>query len=139
MRAKLELRHFGMAMLIVSFISCASGSGGSRSDDEMDVAYRLAKRGYWQEALAHYERALALNPENPQILNNVAVSLEAVGRYDEARETYEKARRSAGADRRLARNYEEFLEFHETYLKPLIEKSKGREGPAEESVEQSDE
>ena len=56
---------------------------------------RAAQRGYWQEALFRFERARELEPNNGEMLNNLAVALEALGRYDDALATYKQALKDA--------------------------------------------
>ncbi len=43
------------------------------------------------DAVAHYERALSLQPDNVEILNNLGNALAALGRHDEAVARYEQA------------------------------------------------
>jgi tetratricopeptide (TPR) repeat protein len=100
------------AALVVA--SCAStGGGGRNAKDDMEAGYKAAKRGYWQEALLRFQTANAKEPGQVRILNNLAVALEAVARYDEAKEVYEQAMEIAPADRNLSRNYKYFQEFYE--------------------------
>jgi tetratricopeptide (TPR) repeat protein len=79
----------------------------------MEAGFKAAKRGYWQEALLRFQTANAKEPGQVRILNNMAVALEAVARYDEAREVYEQAMAIAPGDRNLSRNYKFFQEFYE--------------------------
>ena len=43
------------------------------------------------EALATFDRVLALKPDLPEALNNRGHSLQSLRRYDEARASYDKA------------------------------------------------
>jgi tetratricopeptide (TPR) repeat protein len=79
----------------------------------MEAGFKAAKRGYWQEALLRFQTADSKEPGQVRILNNLAVALEAVARYDEAREVYERAMDIAPGDRNLSRNYKNFQEFYE--------------------------
>jgi hypothetical protein len=51
----------------------------------------MAKRGNWREAKFRWERAAGLEPDNPKILNNLGVALEALGDAAAARASYERA------------------------------------------------
>jgi len=99
---------------------CASGSGGAglSAKDELKLGYKAARRGYWQEALYRFELAQGKRPQDPEILNNLAVALEAVGRYDDARGVYEQALSIAPGDRHLRRNRLQFEEFYTTHVAP---------------------
>ena len=47
--------------------------------------------GQYTEALAAYDRALALRPDDPNALNNRGIALRNLGRYDEALADYDRA------------------------------------------------
>jgi Flp pilus assembly protein TadD len=116
-----------LGALGVSVACASSGSFKANAKLEMESGYRAARRGYWQEALLHYEQARQLDPQDPKILNNLAVALEAVGRYDDARKVYEEAIGHAPQDDNLRRNFKFFNEFYDSYLK----KKSAREAPVE--------
>ena len=87
-----------------------------QAEEEMEFGYKAAKRGYWQEALERFELADELTPNQPRILNNIAVALEANGRFDEARTTYRAALALDPSNSTLAKNIERFDEFYTTYV-----------------------
>jgi Flp pilus assembly protein TadD len=95
---------------------CATSGGGRVVGDSMHLGYKAARRGYWQEALERFRRANAAAPDDVRVLNNLAVALEAVGRYEEALATYESALAIAPNDRSLKRNHESFKEFYDSYI-----------------------
>jgi tetratricopeptide (TPR) repeat protein len=136
------LRQCAVLVLgIAAITSGASGAGSSEKsvNDELDIGYRLARRGYWQEALAHYQRADRLDPDNVEILNNLAVALEAVADYEQAKATYERARALAPGDRYLQRNYNDFMEFYETYVKPREAEEQDKQETTEKNEESNGE
>ena len=51
----------------------------------------MAQRGRWAAARLAYYKALALDPQNAEYQFNLAVSLENLGQYDDARARYEAA------------------------------------------------
>jgi len=108
------------AVMALSVLSgaCASAARDTarRASDEMEAGYKAARRGYWQEALLRFERANVMKPQQGRILNNLAVALEAVGRYDEARATYETGLRIDPGDRNLKRNNERFKEVYASLI-----------------------
>ena len=83
---------------------------------EMTEGVRAARHGYWLEALSRFERANELRPNHVRTLNNLAVALEAVGRYEDAKATYEAALKLSSGDRSLRRNHQRFEEFYETNI-----------------------
>jgi len=98
-------------------VGCASGGAKGHAHDEMREGVRAAQHNYWQEALFRFEKAKALEPANPEVMNNLAVALEALGRYDEALAAYKEALKGASKSTTLRRNYARFAEFYTSYAK----------------------
>jgi len=112
-----------LAVLLAStggLVGCSGNRTTHGPDDQLSFGVLMAKQGLWSEALFRFERARSLDPNNPKVLNNVAVALEAAGRYDEALETYRKALELAPGNRDLRDNYARFADFYESF-KPVEE------------------
>lgn len=100
-----------------------SGCSGTRSPaesgtsaaDQLRFGVEMARQGLWQEALFRFERANSLDPGNAKILNNLAVSQEANGQFQEALETYREALRVDPRSPDLKQNYARFVDFYENY------------------------
>lgn len=58
---------------------------------DLAFASEMARKGLWREALFRWERVLAQRPDDPRLLNNVAVAREALGDREGARQAYERA------------------------------------------------
>lgn len=105
--------------LLVASIGALAGCSGNAAthgpNDQLRFGVQMAQRGLWSEALFRFERARSLDPNNPKLLNNIAVALEAAGRYDEALETYRKALELAPGNRNLRDNYARFSDFYESF------------------------
>jgi len=110
-------RWLGVLAVVVVAGACASGGAPARAHDEMREGVRAAQRGYWQEAVFRFSNARALAPSDPEVLNNLAVALEALGRYDEALATYKQALQGSAKPSALRRNYARFAEFYSSYAK----------------------
>lgn len=107
-----------MAALVLTTIACASGGAPSKqSGDQLKIGTKAAQRGYWQEALFRFERANEVESGNAETLNNLAVALEALGRYDEALTTYKKALEIDAKNTAIRRNYARFAEFFTSYAR----------------------
>ncbi len=109
---------FVVAVVALAAAGCA-GSGGGHPSVAASVREGLqaAHRSYWQEAHFRFAAAHQLQPQDAGILNNLAVSLEALGRYDEALETYKKALALAPSNRSIRRNYARFAEFYTSFAR----------------------
>lgn len=134
----------GGLLLFMTATAFAGGGDDSAKDAknaknaaelEMKFGVKAARRGYWQEALTRFQRADSLTPNNPEILNNVAVALEAVARYDDALAIYERALSLDPNDQNLRRNLMFFEEFYETYVAPAKEMDEAEAGDEAEAEE----
>lgn len=104
----------GLALLALSAVACASGYGPARSAEaQLEFGVDMAQRGLWNEALFRFRQADRLDPNNPRVVNNLAVATEATGRYEEALELYRRALQLSPNDRTLRRNYSRFIEFYQ--------------------------
>jgi Flp pilus assembly protein TadD len=104
------------AALIASFATgCASSRGAETVAAQLDFGVQMAERGLWSEALFRFEQANRLEPGDQRVLNDLAVSYEAVGRFDDALATYKKALETAPDNRRVRQNYTRFLEFYQSF------------------------
>lgn len=101
-----------------ALLSVACGSSMSRSvESNLELGVQAARRGYWQEAAFRFERATLARPTDSEILNNLAVAQEALGRYDEALQTYKKALQNDPRNTAIRRNYARFAEFYTSYAR----------------------
>jgi tetratricopeptide (TPR) repeat protein len=94
----------------------------------------MAERGLWSEALFRFEQAARLAPDDAQVLGNIAVSYEAIGRFDDALAAYKKALAAAPDNRDLKRNYARFIEFYQSFRPGALKAAAGAPGAAPESV-----
>ena len=101
----------------VASVACASAARAPSASDEMHIGTQAAQRGYWQEALFRFARARVQDPSNAEILNNQAVALEALGRYDEALAVYKQALQLAPKNTVIRKNYARFAEFFTSYAR----------------------
>lgn len=107
-----------LALLLTLPLALAGCSGNAvrhDADDQLGFGVRMAQQGLWSEALFRFEKARAADPGNPRILNNIAVALEAAGRYEEALEAYREAIRVAPGNRDLEANYARFVDFYQSF------------------------
>jgi len=79
--------------------------------DTMRFATEMAKLGNWREAQFRWQKAGRIQPDNPKIINNLAVASEVLGDPDEARALYNQAAALAGADPSIQENLRRFSHF----------------------------
>lgn len=68
----------------------------------------MAERGNWREAQFRWEELLRALPDDPRVLNNLAVSAEILGEVDQAQALYARAA-SLSADQRIESNHHRFV------------------------------
>jgi tetratricopeptide (TPR) repeat protein len=123
-------------IMLAMFVAGAAAAGNPASKEaaaEMEWGYKAGRHGYWQEALMRFQRANELTPDQPRILNNVAVAEEANGLYEEALLTYQEGLAIAPNNDALRRNYMRFQEFYTTYIAPPEES--GEQGTGGEGAD----
>ncbi|MEM1202397.1 MAG: tetratricopeptide repeat protein [Acidobacteriota bacterium] len=105
---------------LLFFAGCATSAPDVReqpttSEDQLDFGVSMARRGLWSEALFRFRQAERLRPGDARILNNMAVSYEALGQFENALDHYQQAIRADPGDRDLKRNYSRFVEFYRAF------------------------
>ena len=85
-------------------------AAGVSSEDELRFGIDVAKRGLWNEARFRFEKAVELDPDNAEALNDLAVALEQQGEFVRAREAYEKAIKLKPGSLYIQQNYDLFRE-----------------------------
>ncbi len=122
LRKKKHLIKVGATLVLVAMISTgaafAGDSNAKEASAEMKWGFKMARQGYWQEALMRFEHANELTPGQPRILNNVAVAQEANGLYEMALLTYQEGLSLDPNNNALRRNYMRYQEFYSSYIAP---------------------
>ena len=102
------------AALALSLSACASTPPGAAraAADQKAYGARMAADGFWREALFRFERAAKLAPDDPEVLNNLAVACEATGETARALAAYKRALELRPDDQKIKRNYARFAEYY---------------------------
>ncbi len=108
-----------LAGLMVA-VGVFSGAAKPQATIERQLAFgvTMAKRGLWNEALFRFRMANQVQPNDGRILNNMAVAFEAVGQFEAALVSYQKALKADPTNRELKRNYSRFIEFYQGFRPP---------------------
>lgn len=100
-------------LLIVSLSGCASKpEAATGAANQKAYGAKMAQQGFWREALFRFERASRLAPDDPEILNNLAVACEATGETARALAAYKRALELKPDEARIKRNYARFAEYY---------------------------
>ena len=96
--------------LLTFLLAPGPESPPASAKDELEFGIEVARKGLWSEARFRFEKAVALDPENAEALNNLAVALEQQGEFDRAREAYEKALKLKPGNLYIQQNFDLFRE-----------------------------
>lgn len=98
--------------------------------EEIQFGRKAAKFQLWHEAVFRWEKVIAQDAENVQALNNLGVAYEALGDFEKAKQSYEKALDIDESVTPLRNNYKRFLHFYKRHkrnqkrLEKRLEKEK---------------
>ncbi|MGD0815093.1 MAG: tetratricopeptide repeat protein [Verrucomicrobiota bacterium] len=92
-------------------LACTTGN----SLAEYNLAYDFVEKGRLDEAIGHCQKALDINPDNPDAHNTLGVALVKKGRVDEAIGHYQVALRLEPSNAKVHFNYGEALEKREKW------------------------
>lgn len=95
-------------MLLTLSVLLLAGCAVNSYRSEFDFANKLASEGLWQEAYFRLQKAQAAGNDSAALHNNLAVVLESLGRFDEARGEYELALKRAPANEHIQTNFSQF-------------------------------
>jgi Flp pilus assembly protein TadD len=99
------------------------------TSDYNRFAIRAQEEGLWREAEYRLRQALADDPDDARLHNNLAVALEAQAKLEEAHEEYRKAAELDPGNETYRRNLREFTEAHLwEYTPPEDEEAAPEEG-----------
>ena len=112
--ATVRIRAVIGAVLLLGVVSTPV-SADERDDAKAQVKFgiRVAQLGLWREALAHWERAVKLDPTYAPAYNNLAIGYEQQGDFEKARTAYQKALELNPNNQYVKQNYELFREIND--------------------------
>jgi len=83
----------------------------SECELQLDFGVKVAMKGSWNEAAFRFEKAVQADARNARAWNNLGVARESQGRFDAARQAYEKALALAPGDERIRENFDRFQSY----------------------------
>jgi hypothetical protein len=109
--------------LLVSAAGCAHRNADlSRPATQDNFGVQMAQMNLWREAMFRFKRAVELNPGDAMAHNNLAVSYEANGDFENAAKEYREALKLDRGNSYIQKNYSRYTEF--------ISRSKKKSGKA---------
>jgi len=130
----------GLLLLLVPLsllpFFAALAARGDRSV-QLDFGVEAARKGLWREALFRWEKAHKLSPNNPRILNNLAVASENTGDFKKAEAFYQEALRLQPGNRDIRQNYDLFSAFYKEFKSRKDREGAERDAPSPISPEEA--
>ncbi len=117
-------------LTLLAVILSAGLAFGKASSDPLLFAAEMALKGNWREAMFRWRKAEGADPDNPMILNNLAVALEIRGKTEEAGAYYSRLSPIAGKIPGIAYNIREFNRFWEQKIEVQATGKKESRKPA---------
>ncbi len=114
-------RAAGRALALVGIVLLSPGilqakdKTPSTVSEQLAFGAKMAQRNLWNEALFRFRQAERLEPGNVRAMNNVAVALEAIGKFEDALAAYQRALKADPGNVELKRNYGRFVEFYQSF------------------------
>jgi len=102
---------------------------GKPSSDPLSFAAEMAMKGNWREAMFRWRKAEKSDPDNPMILNNLAVAMEIRGQTEEAGEYYDRISVLSGEIPGVAFNIRGFNRFWKKEIAVPADGKKERRRP----------
>ena len=84
-----------------------------KSKEQVEFGINVAQNNLWNEALYRWQKAVELDPTYAAAWNNLAIGYEHEGKFEEARQAYEKALKLDPKNLLIRQNYDLFKEIND--------------------------
>jgi Flp pilus assembly protein TadD len=100
---------------LVALVASPAWAGKPRDQAKAEVEFGIsvAQKGLWREAIYRWQKAVQLDPTYAAAWNNLAIGYEQDGRFDSARDAYEKALKIDPNNTLIRQNFEFFKEIND--------------------------
>ena len=117
-------------LIVLAVIFTTGLALGKPPSDALLFAAEMAAKGNWREAMFRWRTAQKSDPDDPALLNNLAVALEVRGETDEAGELYARISELSPANPGIAFNIRNFNRFWDRNVEVAAPGKKKRQRPA---------
>lgn len=109
------ISQLALVTLAVASVSCSSQPTPAGPKSQVAFGVEMARQGLWEEAMFRFRQASERDPNNFEIIANMAVAAEALGQFEEAERLYRRALSLNAGNKDLRYNHDRFLGFWEAY------------------------
>lgn len=112
---KLRVLSACLAAVITLGVAAPLSAYDQRSDAEAQVEFgiKVAQKKLWREATYRFEKAVEIDPTYPAAWNNLAISYEEQGKFEDANKAYTKAVELDPDNILIRQNYDLFKEIYD--------------------------
>ena len=112
-RAFAIARAVAVAALLLGVAQPVRADARSDAKSQVDFGIKVAQNGLWNEALYRWQKATELDPTYAAAWNNLAIAYEHEGKFEEAKQAYEKALALDPKNLMIRQNYDLFKEIND--------------------------
>jgi Flp pilus assembly protein TadD len=114
-RLTLMLRRLTVLSVVVLLTAPAAALAQDRgkSKEQVEFGIKVAQNGLWNEALYRWEKATQLDPTYAAAWNNLAIAYEHEGKFEQAKQAYDKALQLDPKNLMIRQNYDLFKEIND--------------------------
>src|SRR6478735_8179713 len=109
------MRRLTLASVVILLLAPVASFAQDRgkSKEQVEFGINVAQNNLWNEALYRWQKAVELDPTCAAAWNNLAIAFEHEGRFEEAKQAYEKALQLDSKNLLIRQNYDLFKEINE--------------------------
>ena len=93
--------------------AAAFAADRSKAKEQVEFGIKVAQNGLWNEALYRWQKATELDPSYAAAWNNLAIAYEHEGRFEDAKQAYDKALQLDPKNLMIRQNYDLFKEIND--------------------------
>jgi Flp pilus assembly protein TadD len=109
----MRMKTWLAAALVAVSVAPIMADKHSDAKAQVEFGVAVARRGLWKEALFRWKQAVQIDPEYLAAWNDLAIAYEQMGKFDEARNAYEKALNIEPSNNFIQQNYASFREIYD--------------------------
>ncbi len=109
----MHLRVLAVVVALAGLVPPAYADARSDAKSQVEFGIKVAQNGLWKEATYRWQKAVELDPGYAAAWNNLAIGYEHEGKFDEARQAYDKAVTLDPKNLLIRQNYDLFKEIND--------------------------
>ena len=104
---------FSVVLLLAAPVIARAADARAEARQEVEFGIKVAQSGLWNEALYRWQRAVELDPTYAAAWNDLATAYEHEGKFEQAKQAYEKALQLDPKNLMIRQNYDLFKEIND--------------------------